>query len=66
MNIDFLSIAFGATDGSSDNDQLVLGNEVADASLVLAAAGGSGEVEFEGACKLNKNKEKAEDTPQRN
>lgn len=37
VNVDLLSVTLGTTDGSSDNDQLVLGNEVTDASLVLAA-----------------------------
>lgn len=65
MNVDLLSITLGTTNSSSNNDQLVLGDEVADASLVLAAAGGSGEIEFEGAGELDKYEEEAEDAPQR-
>lgn len=46
MNVDLLAITLRATNDGSDNDELVLGDEVADASLVLAAAGGGDEVEF--------------------
>lgn len=38
VNVDFLSVTLGSTDRSSNNNQLVLGDEVTDASLVLAAA----------------------------
>lgn len=46
MNVDLLAITFRATNDGSDNDKLVLRDEVANASLVLAAAGGGDEVEF--------------------
>lgn len=46
MNIDLLAITLRTTNDSSDNDELVLRDEVANASLVLAAAGGGDEVEF--------------------
>jgi hypothetical protein len=46
MNVDLLAITLRATNDGSDNDELILGDEVANASLVLAAAGGGDEVEF--------------------
>lgn len=38
VNVDLLSVTLGAADSGSNNDQLVLRDEVTDASLVLAAA----------------------------
>lgn len=46
MNIDLLAITLRTTNDGSDNNELVLRDEVANASLVLAAAGGGDEVEF--------------------
>lgn len=66
MNVDLLSVTLGSADRSSNNDQLVLGDEVTDASFVLAAAGGGSEVEFEGSSELDEDKEEAENAPQRN
>lgn len=46
MNIDPLAITLRTTNDGSDNNELVLRDEVANASLVLAAAGGGDEIEF--------------------
>lgn len=47
MHVHDLTVTLVAAHDSSDNDQLVLRHEVADASLVLAAVAGlSGQIEF--------------------
>lgn len=46
MNVDPLAVTLRTANDGSDNDQLVLRDEVANASLVLAAAGGGDQVEF--------------------
>lgn len=65
MNIDLLAITLRAANNGSDNDELVLRDEVANASLVLAAAGGGDEVEFKGVGELDEDKQEAKDGPQR-
>lgn len=59
MHVDLLAIALLAAHDSSYHDQLVLGHEVTDASLVLAVAGG--QVEFEGGGQLDHKEEEGED-----
>lgn len=61
MHVDLLAIAFLAVHDSSHNDQLILRHEVADASLIVAVAGG--EVELKSGCKLGYKKEEGEEGP---
>lgn len=63
VHVDDLAITLVAAHDSSHDDQLVLGDEVADASLVLAVAGLSGQVEFQSGGDLHHKKEKCEDGP---
>ena len=46
MNVDPLTVTLRTANDGGDNDELVLRDEVANASLVLAAAGGGDQVEF--------------------
>lgn len=64
MDIDLLAITLRSANDGSNNDKLVLRDEVADASLVLAAAGGCDEVKFQSTSELDKCKEEAKDGPQ--
>ena len=61
MHVDLLAITLLAVHDSSDHDQLVAGHEVADASLVLAVAGG--QFEFQGGDELDREEEEGEDGP---
>jgi hypothetical protein len=64
MQIDLLSIPLLTAYNSRNNDELVLGDEVTDASLVsTAVARGGGKVEFQGRGDLDDEKEKTEDGP---
>lgn len=61
VHIDLLTITFLTAYNGSDDDQLIPRHEVADASLVLAVAGG--EVEFQGCGKLGHEEEEGENGP---
>lgn len=61
MHINLLTIALLTAHNGSDNDQLIPRHEIADASLVLAVAGG--QVEFQGRGELSHKKEECEDGP---
>lgn len=54
MHVDDLAVTLGTADDSGHHDQLVLRDEVADASLVLAAVAGlGGQIKFQGCCDLH-------------
>ena len=61
VHVNLLAIALLAAHNGSNDDQLILRDEVADASLVLAVAGG--EVEFQGCGELGHEEEEGEDGP---
>lgn len=61
VHIDLLTIALLTGHNGSNDDQLIPRDEVADASLVLAVAGG--EVEFQGCGELDREDEEREDGP---
>ena len=61
MHVNLLAVTLVAAHDGSDHDELVAGHEVADASLVLAAAGR--QVELQGGDELDGEKEEGEDGP---
>jgi hypothetical protein len=61
VHVDLLAITLIAAHDSSDHDQLVAGDEIADTSLVLAVTGG--QVELQSGDELDREEEKREDGP---
>lgn len=61
MHVDLLAITLLTAHNGRDDDQLIPRHEVADASLVLAVAGG--QVEFQGGGELSHEEEEGEDGP---
>jgi hypothetical protein len=64
MHVNPLAIPPLAADNSRNNNQLVLGDKVADASLVsTAVAPGGGKIELQGGCELDDEKKQTEEGP---